>query len=52
VSGITVEEAKAIALAKTGGGTVTECNLGCENGRIVYEIEIINGNIEHRTVSI
>ena len=46
-SEVTVEEAKAIALAKTGGGTVTGCNLGYKNGRKVYEIEIINGNIEH-----
>lgn len=44
---ISADKAKEIALAKTGGGTVTECKLDFENGRKVYEIDIINGNTKY-----
>lgn len=44
---ITAERAREIALAETGGGTVTKCELDFEHGRKVYEIEIINGNTKH-----
>ena len=44
---ITMEQAKEIALAKTGGGTVTECKLDYENGRKVYEIKIVYGNTKY-----
>lgn len=44
---ITEERAKEIALAKTGGGMVTECRLDYEHGRKVYEIEIINGDTKY-----
>ena len=44
---ITVEKAQEIALAKTGGGTVIECNLDYENGRKVYDIKIINGDTKY-----
>lgn len=44
---ITAERAKEIALAKVGGGTVTECELDYENGRKVYEIKIIYRNTKY-----
>jgi len=44
---ITMEQAKEIALAKTGGGAVTECKLDYDDGRQVYEIEIIDGNTKY-----
>jgi len=43
-SEITVEQAKETALATVGGGTVTKCEIDNENGRKVYEIEIIYGD--------
>jgi len=46
-SDITTEWAKEIALAKVGGGTVTECKLDYENGRKVYEIKIVYGNTKY-----
>jgi len=46
-SEITTERAKEIALAKIGGGTVTECKLDYENGRKVYEIKIVYGNTKY-----
>lgn len=46
-SEITTEQAKEIALAKVGGGTVTECKLDYENGRKVYEIKIVYGNTKY-----
>jgi uncharacterized membrane protein YkoI len=45
--GISAERAKEIALAKTGGGTVVQCHPDYENGRKVYEIEIIKGRVEY-----
>ena len=44
---ITAEQAKEVALAKVGEGTVTECQLDYENGRKVYEIKIIHGNTKY-----
>lgn len=44
---ITAKQAKEIALAKTGGGTVVECKLDIEKGRKVYEIEIVHGNTKY-----
>lgn len=41
---ISAEQAKEIALARAGGGSVTKCKLDYENGKQVYEIEIVNGN--------
>ena len=46
-SEITTERAKEIALAKVGGGTVTECKLDYENGRKVYELKIVYGNTKY-----
>lgn len=46
-SAITADKAKEIALAKTGGGTVTKCKLDYENGVKVYEIDIIKGNYKY-----
>lgn len=44
---VTAEKAKEIALAKVGGGTVTECKIDYENGRKVYEIKIMYGNTKY-----
>lgn len=44
---ITAEKAKEIALAKTGGGTVTECKPDYDDGRKFYEIEIINAGTKY-----
>lgn len=44
---ISAEKAKEIALGKSGGGMVTQCELDNENGVLVYEIEIVNGNYEY-----
>lgn len=41
---ITAAEAKQIALAKSGGGTVTKCESDYENGRSVYDITVLYGN--------
>ncbi len=41
---ITAQKAQQIALAKTGGGSVTKTRLDRDDGRQVYDIEIINGN--------
>lgn len=44
---ITAEKAKEISLSRTGGGIISECELDYEDGVKVYEIKIINGNIEY-----
>ncbi|MBC1935954.1 hypothetical protein HCA69_06210 [Listeria grandensis] len=44
---ITVARAQQIALAKTGGGRVVQSSVDYENGRKVYDIKIINGNLEY-----
>jgi len=46
-TGITAQEAKKIALAKVGGGTVISCKLDYEHGVKVYEIEIIYQGVEY-----
>ena len=43
-SRITDSTARQIALAHTGGGTVVKSELDRENGVLVYEVEIVNGN--------
>lgn len=45
---ISMERAREIALEKTGGGSVTECELDYENGRKVYDIEIIDGYTKYK----
>lgn len=47
---ITYEKAKEIALAKVGGGTVTEIELDYEKGQFVYEIEVKHNRVEHELV--
>lgn len=43
---ISVDEAKKIALKLTKGGVVVEIELDKDDDKIIYEIEILNGNIE------
>lgn len=47
VKEITVARAKQIALAKTGGGTVTRATVDYENGRKVFDIQIVNGSAKY-----
>lgn len=44
---VTWEQAKKIALEKVPNGTTTKLKLDRENGRLIYEIEIIKNNQEH-----
>lgn len=44
---ISLERAKEIALAKTGGGTVLKCKLDDDDGITVYDVEIINGSTKY-----
>lgn len=46
-SNITAEQAKKIALAKAGGGYVIKCKRDREDGREIYEIEIIFNHYEY-----
>ncbi|MFF5219069.1 PepSY domain-containing protein [Micromonospora sp. NPDC000442] len=41
------ERAGEIALAQAGGGRITETDRDEENGRAVWEVEIVNGGTEH-----
>ncbi|MBQ1027519.1 PepSY domain-containing protein [Micromonospora sp. C95] len=41
------ERAGELALAQAGGGRITETDRDDENGRAVWEIEIVNGATEH-----
>ncbi|GIJ33194.1 PepSY domain-containing protein [Micromonospora sediminimaris] len=41
------ERAGEIALAQAGGGQITETDRDEENGRAVWEVEIVNGGTEH-----
>ena len=41
------EKAKQIALKRTNGGRVTDCELDYEHGTRVYEIEIRKGRYEY-----
>ncbi|MFG1604655.1 PepSY domain-containing protein [Actinoplanes sp. NPDC049265] len=43
---ITADEAKAIALEASGGGTITKFELKSEHAE--YRVEIRNGRFEHR----
>lgn len=44
---ITAEKAREIALEKTGGGTIVECELDYEHGRKVYEFKVVNGGMKY-----
>lgn len=44
---ISQSEAKEIALAKVGGGEIIKCELDDDDGKEVYEIEIIYNNREY-----
>ena len=46
LAAISEQQAKDIALKEAQGGQITKFKLDRENGRMVYEIEVINGNIE------
>ena len=43
---ITEDEAKEVALARSGAGSVVRCELDRDDGNIRYEIEIRDGNKE------
>ncbi|MBC6135664.1 hypothetical protein HB825_12545 [Listeria booriae] len=44
---ITIEKAKQIAIAKAGGGTVTKATVDYENGKKIYDIQVVNGNAKY-----
>ena len=44
---ITADRAKEIALAEVPGGTVFKCQLDRDDGRLIYEVEIISGSTEY-----
>ena len=44
---VTEKEAKETALKKAGGGEVIKCKLDREDGKLIYEIKVINGNMEY-----
>lgn len=44
---ITIEKAKQIALSKAGGGRVTKATVDYENGKKIYDIQIVNGNAKY-----
>ncbi|MEU6020591.1 PepSY domain-containing protein [Micromonospora sp. NPDC047134] len=44
---VSAERAGEIALAKVGGGQITEVDRDQEDNRPVWEVEIVNGDIEH-----
>lgn len=44
---ITWEQAKKIALEKVPGGKTTKLELDRENGRMVYEIEVVKNGVEY-----
>lgn len=44
---ISKKQAEEIALSKSGGGKIVESKLDFEDGRKVYEIDIINGNSKY-----
>ena len=46
LAAISEQQAKDIALKEAQGGQITKFKLDRENGRMVYEIEVMNGNIE------
>ncbi|MBL6275150.1 PepSY domain-containing protein [Micromonospora fiedleri] len=44
---VSAERAGELALAKAGGGRITEIDRDREDGRPVWEVEIVNGDVEH-----
>lgn len=40
-------KAKQIALKRTGGGTVINCKLDRNDGKLVYEIEVVSGKTQY-----
>lgn len=44
---ITADRAKEIALAEVPGGTVFKCELDRDDGRLIYEVEVISGSTEY-----
>ena len=46
LAAISEQQAKDIALKEAQGGQITKFKLDRENGRMVYEIEVMNGDIE------
>ena len=46
LAAISEQQAKDIALKEAQGGQITRFNLDKENGRMVYEVEVMNGNVE------
>ena len=46
LAAISEQQAKDIALKEAQGGQITKFKLDRENGRMVYEIEVMDGNIE------
>ena len=44
---IGIEAAKQIALEEAGGGTVVKAKADADNGVLVYEVEITNGDFEY-----
>lgn len=45
---LSIEDAKEIALEKAGGGDVVKLEKEYKkHGRVIYEIEVINGDMEH-----
>ena len=46
LAAISEQQAKDIALKEAQGGQITKFKLDKENGRMVYEVEVMDGNIE------
>ncbi|TCB90969.1 hypothetical protein E0H26_26105 [Micromonospora zingiberis] len=44
---VSAERAGELALAQAGGGRITEIDRDRENGRPVWEVEIVKGDTEH-----
>ena len=47
LAAISEQQAKDIALKEAQGGQITKFKLDREKGRMVYEVEVMNGNIEN-----
>ena len=46
LAAISEQQAKDIALKEAQGGQITKFKLDKENGRMVYEVEVMDGNVE------
>ena len=46
LAAISEQQAKDIALKEAQGGQITKFKLDKEKGRMVYEVEVMNGNVE------